>query len=76
MTVSVRTVQRRLNEIGCKNRVARVVPKLTNKMKAKRLEFVRMYQHCTVDVWNKVSQQKLIDDVTLVILNLYLFILL
>ena len=43
--VSTRTVHRRLNKMDCRSVKPRRVPTLTAKMKNKRLEFAKSYQH-------------------------------
>ena len=55
VTVSARTVRRRLSQLQCKNIPARVKPILTKQMMKKRLEFAKKYELWTVDQWKKVS---------------------
>lgn len=54
ITVSTRTVQRRLNNLGCKSVRPARKPKLTSVMKKKRLEFARQFVDKPVEFWRKV----------------------
>lgn len=54
VSVSTRTVQRRLVQLGCKSVIPRTVPKLTNAMMRKRLQFAKQYLGWTVNDWRRV----------------------
>lgn len=53
--LSTVTVRRRLREAGLKCRRPAKKPRLTPRMKKRRLIWGRMHQHLTVDDWNKVQ---------------------
>lgn len=53
--VTSRTIQRRLHEMGCHSVRPRKVPRLTPRMKLKRLEFARRHADWSVENWRKVS---------------------
>ena len=53
--VSVRSIQHRLkNKLNRPARRAAKKPMLTEKMRKKRLDFAKLYQHWTPNDWNKV----------------------
>jgi len=54
-TISVRTVQKKLNKLGCRSVKTRKVPKLTPRMKKQRLHFAQLHRHWTADDWKRVS---------------------
>ena len=54
INVSIRTVQRRLPELGCRSVKPVRKPKLTQTMKGKRLQFARQYVTKPVEFWRTV----------------------
>jgi hypothetical protein len=54
LTISPRTVQRRLKENGIQKHIAVVKPFLTPKHVERRLQWALEYQHWTVEDWMKV----------------------
>lgn len=55
VTLSDRTLRRRLKELNFSCCRPLKKPKLTQAMRAKRLAFAKMYKHWTVEDWEKVS---------------------
>lgn len=60
-SVSVRTVRRKLYELGFKCRRPIKKPRLTPAMIKKRLSWANAHKHLTVDDWRIVSPLKLSD---------------
>ena len=54
VNISTRTVQRRLNQLGCKSVKPVKKPKLTPAMKVKRLQFARDYANRPSEFWRTV----------------------
>lgn len=54
--ISVRTVQRRLNEFGLMGRVARKKPFISKKNQKARIKFAKEHLNWTQEQWSKVSQ--------------------
>ena len=53
--MSKRTVQRRLHDLGYISRCPAMKPKLTQKMRQKRLEWAKKYRNLTEDDWKSVK---------------------
>lgn len=54
ININPTTVQRRLQQLGCKSVKCRRVPKLTPAMMRKRLQFAKDHAHWTVQEWRRV----------------------
>ena len=64
--ISSSIVRRNLCKLGLRSYSARKKPLLTRKMRKKRLQWCKKYQHKTSDFWNRV----LFTDETMIELNL------
>ncbi|CAK9796647.1 Transposable element Tc1 transposase [Anthophora quadrimaculata] len=54
LSISDRTVRRRLQEVGLQSRFARKRPLINNRNKKKRLEFAKKYANQPVEFWKRV----------------------
>ena len=55
VNVSLRTTQRRLQQLGCTSVIPKKVPVLTQAMHRKRLAFAKNHQHWTAEDWRNVA---------------------